>query len=172
MAVINEVERSGQLLIGGEADVIWSMVDFYRSTLLTKCQGLAEDQLKCHSVRPSSLTLLGLLQHMTAVERYWFEECAEGRAVEPIYSSDTFRNGDFEALDTFPVKEVAERYHAACASSRGIAAAHSFEEVVESEAYGHPLSIRFIAVHMVDEYARHCGHADLLREAVDGVVGY
>jgi len=172
MAVIDEVDESRQLLIGSEADVLAAMIDFYRSTLLRKCQGLSAEQLTLASAPPSNLTLRGLLQHMTEVDRYWFEECIEGRDLPPIYSSDSHPDGDFEALDTCPVDAVVERFRTVCESSRRIAASHSLEEVVHSSAYGRPMSIRFILVHMVDEYARHCGHADLIRQAIDGEVGY
>jgi uncharacterized damage-inducible protein DinB len=172
MAVIDEVNPSPQLLIGSEVDVVSAMIDFYRSTLLRKCRGLSEAQLTSPATPPSNLTLRGLLQHMTAVERYWFEECIEGRDLPPIYSSESLPDGDFEALDTCSAKEVVERFQASCESSRRIAAAHSLDDVVDSTVYGRPMSIRFIKVHMVDEYARHCGHADLLREAIDGEVGY
>ncbi|MGC1183845.1 MAG: DinB family protein [Candidatus Dormiibacterota bacterium] len=172
MAVIDEVDQPGQLLIGSEVDVLAAMIDFYRATLLRKSQGLSAEQLTLASVPPSNLTLRGLLQHMTEVDRYWFEECIEGRDLPPIYSSESLPDGDFEALDTCPVAEVVTRFLAVCESSRRILSGHSLEEVVHSTAYGRPMSIRFVLVHLVDEYARHCGHADLIRQAIDGAVGY
>jgi len=169
VAVIDNVARTFAPLTGTEEDVAWGMLAFYRSTLLMKCQGLEDSQLRFRSVGPSKMTLLGLLRHMTEVERYWFQEVILGDKVVPYYGQDS--EADFDNLDSTPVPEVVRRFHIACADSHTVAVDRSLDQDVPCEMFGKPVSIRFIAIHMVEEYARHCGHADLLREALDGSTG-
>jgi hypothetical protein len=94
-----------------------------------------------------------------------------GHHLEPLYAITP--DGEIDPLDPTPAEEVVQRFLTACDESRSISSAHSLDEVVPSArtGYGRPASLRFIAVHMIEEYARHCGHADLLRETIDGVVG-
>ena len=172
MAIVEPVERSRMLKVGSEAEVLGSMIDFYWATLLAKCSGLDEQQLKRRAIEPSSLTLLGLLRHCTVTERYFFEECLEGEALEPLYTSLADPDGDFNDLDSLPAVQVVRRFLDQCERSRVIAAAHSLDDVAYSDVFHSDVSFRFIAVHLVDEYARHCGHADLLREVIDGSVGH
>jgi len=169
MVVINKVDRSEHLCVGSETDVLWSMLDYHRSTLLWKCAGLDEEQLRRRSVTPSALSLFELLQHLTSAERYWFQECLLGSSLEPLYS--TTPEGEIDPLDPTPVEDVVRHFLATCQESRRIVAVHSLDEIVPSQVWGSSVSLRFIAMHMVEEYARHCGHADLLREAIDGAVG-
>jgi uncharacterized damage-inducible protein DinB len=171
MAVINKVKRPEFSLTGDEAEILWSMLDYYRSTLLWKCEGLSEDQLRRRSVPPSELSLLDLLRHLAGAERHWFQRVLLGRNLEPLYS--TTANGEIDPRDPTPAEEVVQRFLTACKESRSISSVHSLDEVVPSArtGYGRPASLRFIAVHMIEEYARHCGHADLLRETIDGAVG-
>jgi uncharacterized damage-inducible protein DinB len=171
MAVIGKVERPEFSLAGDEAEILWSMLDYYRSTLLWKCAGLNEDQLRRRSVPPSELSLLGLLRHLAGAERHWFQRVLLGRSLEPLYS--TTADGEADPLDPTRADEVVQRFLTACDESRNIGSAHSLDEVVPAArtGYGRPASLRFIAVHMIEEYARHCGHADLLRERIDGAVG-
>lgn len=137
---------------------------------MAKCQGLNEEHLKRRSVPPSTLTLLGLVRHMTENERYWFEECLLSRDLSPMYATDDSHDGEFDDLDSTPAEEVVQRFLAVCDSSRRIVAMHALDEVAPRSVFG-PVSLRFIGMHLVDEYARHCGHADLLRQAIDGAVG-
>jgi uncharacterized damage-inducible protein DinB len=171
MAVINKVERPQFSLTGDEAEILWSMLDYYRSTLLWKCEGLSEDQLRRLSVPPSELSLLDLLRHLAGVERHWFQRVLLGRDLQPLYA--TTADGEIDPLDPTPADGVVQRFLNACDESRSVSAARSLEEVVPAArtGYGRPASLRFIAVHMIEEYARHCGHADLLRETIDGAVG-
>jgi len=169
MAAIDKVERKFAPLTGTESDIAWAMLDFYRNTLLTKCQTLSDDQLMRAAVQPSPLTLLGLLRHMTEVERYWFEECILGQRGKRLYGGGT--DSDLLHVHSAPADEVVHSFYAACEASRSIASDHSLDEEVWCELFAKPVSIRFIAIHMIEEYARHCGHADLLREAIDGNTG-
>ena len=171
MAVIDKVERPEFSLTGDEAEILWSMLDYYRSTLLWKCEGLNEDQLKLLSVPPSKLSLLDLLRHLAAGERHWFQRVLLGRNLEPLYSLTP--DGEIDPLDPTPAAEVVQRFLTACDESRSISSVYSLDEIVPAgrTGYRRPASLRFIAVHMIEEYARHCGHADLLRETIDGSVG-
>ncbi len=171
MAIIDNVKRARFRFTGDEPEVVWAMLEFYRQTLLFKCEGLDQAQLRLRPIVPSNLSLLGLLRHLTVVERYWFQECLDGQALDPLYTQDD-PDGDFNDLDSAPAQEVWRRYQAQCDISRGITAVHSFDEVVACDLFGTPVSLRFIGTHLVDEYARHCGHADLLREVIDGTVGH
>jgi hypothetical protein len=169
MAAIHDVERSERLFTGGEAEILWAMLDFHRSTFLWKCEGLDEDQLRRRSVTPSELSLLDLLSHLTGAERHWFQECLLGSVLEPL--NLVAPDGEVNPLDPTPVEEVLQRFLDTCDTSRRIASEHSLDDVVYSETFEVDVNFRFIAVHMIEEYARHCGHADLLREAIDGAVG-
>jgi hypothetical protein len=160
MAAIKDVERPDYVYIGSETEVLRRMLDHYRATLLWKCEGLDDDELRHRSVFPSELTLFELLRHLTGAEIYWFQHCVDARSFPPDFGNDAA-----------PVEDVLERYLAACDESRLITAAHSLEHVVLSEVYGQAVSHRFILAHMIGEYARHCGHADLLRESIDGATG-
>jgi hypothetical protein len=170
MTVVNAVERPDYIGTGGDREIMWVMLDFFRATLLVKCQGLDEEQLKRRSIPPSTLTLLGLVRHVTENERYWFEECLLGTELPPMYATDDSHDGEFEDLDSVPAQEVVNRFRAACDTSRSIVSTHSLEEIAPRSVFG-PVSLRFIGMHLIDEYARHCGHADLLRQVIDGSVG-
>jgi hypothetical protein len=171
MAAVEHVEPSFPRLAGTESQVVWSMVDYLRSVVLLKCQNLSDDQLKERAVAPSDLTLLGLVRHLTKVEHYWFQRCFLGREEAPIYSTAEHPNADFDDLDSIDVVEVVDRYLRTCDASREVARHHGLDELATTQRNGTDVSLRYIAVHMVDEYARHLGHADLIREAIDGSVG-
>ena len=171
MPAVEHVEPSFPRLNGTEEQVTWSMVEYCRSVLLLKCQNLSDGQLKRRATPPSELSLLGLLRHMTKVERYWFQRCFLGSEEGPTYSTTEHPNADFDDLDSIDTDEVVARYVAACDLSRQVARTHRLDEIAVLQRGGEDVSLRYIGVHMIDEYARHLGHADLLREAIDGSVG-
>jgi uncharacterized damage-inducible protein DinB len=145
-------------------------LELHRQTLLTKCAGLTAEQLKLRSVEPSNLSLLGLLRHMAEVERYWFRIMAAGEKLPELYCSDTNRDGDFD--DTGEADAAAD--HAAFLAEVEAARAAVADVSLEHEftTTRHPaVSVRWVYLHMIEEYARHNGHADLLRERIDGVTG-
>jgi hypothetical protein len=147
-------------------------IDFERATLLMKCAGLTADQLKRRSVPPSRLSLLGLVRHMVEVERWWFRMHAAGEEIEFIYDPDGV-GLDFEQLDDADAEADLAAFIKECEASRAAVAGRSLEDVVPSRA-DHPervRNIRWIFSHMIEEYARHNGHADLVREAIDGETG-
>jgi Protein of unknown function (DUF664) len=160
MAAIKDVQRPDYVYIGSEVEVLQRMLDYYRATLLWKCEGLDEEQLRQRSVTPSELSLFELLRHLTDAERYWFQVCLAARDLPRGFEPGTG-----------PVEDVLAHYLEACAESRQIATAYPLDQVTFSAVYGQPVSHRFVLVHMIGEYARHCGHADLLRESTDGATG-
>ena len=131
------------------------------------------DQLKLRAVPPSALTLLGLVRHMTEVERWWFRMNAAGEQVAFPYSTDDHQSADFEDIEEADAEADFETFRREVEASRAAVAGRSLDDVVESRG-DHPertRDIRWIYVHMIEEYARHNGHADLIRECIDGTVG-
>lgn len=168
---VRDVERHKPPRHGPEPVLLWSMLDYYRATVLEKCRGLDEADLARRSVPPSSLSLLGILRHSVQVERYWFERIFLGREIAAPYSTAGDPDGDFNDLGSEPASAVVARFLAQCATSREIAEGRSLDEVAALEREGETVTLRYIAIHLIEEYGRHCGHADLLREAIDGATG-
>ena len=161
--------------VADEQTMLCGWLDWHRATLETKCAGLTPVQLATRSVEPSTLSLLGLVRHMADVERGWFRRGLAGEDAPPLYYSDTDPDGDFDnvdpaATDAATVLAAFAAWRAECERSREIAAALPSLDVLIPRR-GEQLSARWVLVHMVEEYARHNGHADLLRERIDGATG-
>jgi uncharacterized damage-inducible protein DinB len=164
----------------GERAAVEAWLEFHRATLLMKCAGLTPEQLGERSVPPSSLSLRGLLRHMTEVERSWFRRVLAGQQAQPLYYGSDDEDGDFDAIgrdtdhpdsDTAVARELAT-FNAEVGTSRALAAQHdSLDDVGAGLRHGQQVSLRWIYLHMIEEYARHNGHADLLRERIDGATG-
>jgi uncharacterized damage-inducible protein DinB len=175
-------DRADPPLEAGERAMLNSWLEFHRATLAWKCDGLTDEQLRRRSVPPSALSLLGLVRHMAEVERSWFRRTLAGEGVPPIYySPDDDPDADIDDVDDADVAgdfatwraecEAARKSEAAATSLDVTAAEQSWAWRRSSEIPGRRVSLRWILVHMVEEYARHNGHADLLRERIDGVTG-
>jgi uncharacterized damage-inducible protein DinB len=163
-------ERIDPPLEAGEREMLVAWLDYHRATLIMKCDGLDDGQLRQRAVPPSSLSLLGLVRHMAEVERGWFRRTLGGEDAQPRYYSDDNPDGDFDDVDTADAAEAFATWRADCEDARRrVAAADSLQ--VTGERRGERFSLRWILVHMIEEYARHNGHADLLRERIDGTVG-
>ena len=145
-----------------------SWLDYHRDTLRWKCAGLTDEQLKRRACPPSTLSLLGLVRHMNEVENSWFGSFVG--EVSTVYSTDEWPDADFDDLDSADAEADFVAFERQCARSRERAAGHGLDETFVSRR-GNTISLRWIYVHMIEEYARHNGHADLIREAVDGTVG-
>ena len=154
-----------------ERTTLTAFLDWQRETLARKCEGVDEAGLKRQAAPPSNLTLLGLVRHMAEVERGWFRRTVAGEEVPDIYSPDGEGDLDFTDLDSVPVDVAFDNWHEECRRSRDIAAAHELDDV-GIQRTGRRVSLRWVLIHMVEEYSRHNGHADLLRESVDGATGY
>ena len=156
---------------GEESVQLEARLDYYRATLLVKSAGLDQAQLATRAIPPSELTLLGLVRHMTLVEQGWFEATFAGLPVVEYYTLEADRDGDFHDLTSATLKEVRANYDLACQRSRELSAGHSLVELAKRPSSDGAVDLRWIFMHMIEEYARHCGHADLLREVLDGTTG-
>lgn len=165
------IERVGPPLTGDEREMLRAFLDYHRQTLAMKCDGLGDDDLRRASMPPSTLTLLGLVRHMAEVERTWFRRVINAEDIPLLWSDD----GDFQrAYDA----SAATRGEAFAAWEGEVAHARRIEREAASldvtgyqDRWGQDVSLRLVMLHMIHEYARHNGHADLLREGIDGVTG-
>jgi uncharacterized damage-inducible protein DinB len=160
---------------GGELEQLTAFLDFQRETVLLKAEGLDAAGLR-RALPPSSLTLGGLLNHLALVEDSWFRDRFAGLPEQEIWAGvDWQADPDFEfrtAADLAP-DELRQRYRDACARSREVVAgADGLDQLgARPRRDGTRWSLRWLLLHMIEENARHAGHADLLREAVDGRTG-
>lgn len=158
--------------VAGEREMLDGWLDFQRATLLSKCDGLDDEQLRTCSVPPSSLSLLGLVRHMTEVEKHWFRNVLAGEAIPPVYWTDDNEDGDFDDVGSADVAHDFVEFRGMLDECRRVAAEHpDLEAIGKTQRRGKDVSLRWIYVHMIEEYARHNGHADFLRERIDGVTG-
>jgi len=168
------VERTEPRTDGDELTVLAGFLEYYRATLLMKADGLTDDQARTPSCPPSPLNLMGLVRHMADVERSWFRRGFTGESDET--AAALFYTEAEPDLDMLPppratLAEAVAALENEIAVARAIVADSSLDDVARGERRGERFNMRWILVHMIEEYARHCGHADLLREAIDGVVG-
>lgn len=155
------VERSAG---GGEREVLEAFLDFERAVLRRKAAGLSDQQARKRLV-PSATTIAGLLKHLAVVEHNWFERILARQHSQLPDPDATFAVGEDETLE-----DMLTQYDAACARSREIAAKFELDHMVPQEELGQ-VSLRWIYAHMIEETARHAGHADILRELTDGATG-
>jgi hypothetical protein len=157
--------------IAAERPMLDAWLDYHRATLLVKCAGLSGEQLARLSVPPSTMTLLGLVRHMTLVEWWWFEHVFAGDpSPEPIDTSED-PDADFNAGEPASADADLMNFESRCAQSRTIVAAAENLDALSVSPDRPTRDLRWILVHMIEEYARHNGHADLLRQCIDGAEG-
>jgi uncharacterized damage-inducible protein DinB len=167
------VDRVWPDLVSDERASLQQWLDYQRATLLTKCAGLTAEQLRERAVRPSKLSLLGLVRHMSDVERWWFRMHADGEDVGYEFATDEAETLDFEGIDDADPAADLLSYQREIAACDAVMAGKQLDDVVPSRGH-HPervRDLRWIYQHMIEEYARHNGHADLLRERIDGATG-
>ncbi len=173
-------DRTGPPVLASEADTLRGYLDFHRDTLLVKTAGLTQDQLSA-THPPSTLTLGGLLKHAALNDDWWFCRVFGGRETEPAWvPAGAFDDDEDWELHSAKEDSPAELRRifdetaaaADAAIERGLARnGLDTLSVTPSRREGTPFSLRWVIVHMIEEYARHNGHADMLREAIDGQVG-
>lgn len=164
-------ERIAPPVRAGERETLRSFLDFHRATLAMKTDGLSDEDLRRRSSPPSTLSLLGLVRHMAEVERSWFRRVINGEDLPLVWSAE----GDYqEAYDA----STATRAEAFAAWQTEVAHARRIEQAAASldvtgyqPRWDEHVSLRLVMLHLIHEYARHNGHADFLREAIDGTVG-
>ncbi|MGH9017221.1 MAG: DinB family protein [Acidimicrobiales bacterium] len=154
-----------------ERDMLEAWLEFHRTTLLIKCEGLDDVQRKARPVGTSMLSLHGLLRHMAEVERNWFSRVLlSSPETPPIWYDPEVDDSELVPLDDADWAADLAVWQAECDRSRANAAGKDLAYTGTRRT--EPVSLRWIYVHMIEEYARHNGHADLIRELVDGAVGW
>jgi hypothetical protein len=152
-------------LVGPDRPMLEGYLAWQRKTLLNICAGLTGEQLAARPIPSSNLSLLGLVRHLAKVERTWFRIRAAGQEVPPLYAPGT--DDDFDLVDPEDAPAAFDRFRQECRLAdeavAGLGFDHEFHRGEET------FSVRFAYLHLIHEYARHNGHADLIREAIDGV---
>ncbi|MFJ2747713.1 DinB family protein [Streptomyces sp. NPDC087297] len=163
-------QRHQPVLVGDERATLTSVLQWQRDTLMMKCAGLTEEQLRMKAVPPSGLSLLGLVRHLAEVERGWFRNVLAGEDVRGHFPKNEAGERTEFHVENADVADSFRIWAQACERSRAIVdAAESLD--VTGDFGDRPYSLHYILTHMIEEYARHNGHADLLREVIDGATG-
>ena len=164
-------DRQKMSTTGPERPMLDGWLDYHRDTLLLKCAGLTEEQLKTRSCEPSTLTLLGLVRHMAEVESWFNNDLVDGE-ITPIFYSEDDPDGDFDRLGDAVLADDVAAFRRTVERSRALRArTEDLDTILGHSGSGADISLRWIYLHMIEEYARHNGHADLLRERIDGATG-
>ena len=166
--------RSDGPMTGGERAVLDHWLDLYRDTVLLKISGLDADQLARRALPPSSLSLIGVVRHLTEVEAYWLRVVLlDEQGVPDYYCTPDSPDGDFDDVEAATVASDVAAYRDEVQGTRALATAWTDLNIpVRGLRKGKPVNLRWVLVHLIEEYARHLGHMDLLREALDGRTGY
>ena len=154
--------------MGDERTMLEGWLEWHRTTLLRKCGGLTAEQLARRAVPPSNLSLLGLIRHAAKAERHWFRQRVGGEDLLWLYPAG---EADFHAAEAASAEADYATLLAEREACRALAAHASLDDVFTVEAWDRRVSVRWVYIHMIEEYARHNGHADLLRERIDGATG-
>jgi hypothetical protein len=163
--------RTDPPFVANERAMLEAWLDYHRGTLLWKCDGLSGEELTRRSVEPSSLSLIGLVRHMAEVERWWFRSRAARMNLDALYYSEEWPDGDFDLVDANTVQADLDTYRAEIEAARAAVADLALDATFPHHREQVDMSVRWVFVHMIEEYARHNGHADLLRERIDGRTG-
>jgi uncharacterized damage-inducible protein DinB len=168
-----DVDRAEPPNVADERSMLEGWLDFHRQTLLRKCAGLSAEQLRQRAVTPSNLSLLGLVRHMAEVERSWFQRRVAGREIDFLYCDvETNPDGDFDNVEGADPQRDFAIYRHQVDGARAVVANRSLDETFIHSYRQVQMNLRWVFIHMIEEYARHNGHADLLRERIDGTTGY
>ncbi|UNZ21053.1 DinB family protein [Streptomyces sp. 891-h] len=168
---MTSVNRIGPPKFGTERDMLRAFLEYHRATLAMKCEGLGDEGLRQQSVPPSTLSLLGLVRHMAEVERAWFRRVFEDNDAPMVWSDEIDFQAAYDASASTR-EEAFAAWEAEVENSRRIEReAESLDRAGYQPRWGEEVSLRMVMVHVLLEYGRHNGHADFLREAVDGTVG-
>jgi uncharacterized damage-inducible protein DinB len=166
------MERIGPASTAGEREMLRVFLDYHRATLMMKCDGLSDEDLRRPSMPPSTLSLLGLVRHMAEVERTWFRRVINGEDIPLVWSDERDFQVAYAAAAAATRAEAFGAWQAEVEQSRRIEqAAESLDVTGYQASWGEDVSLRLVMLHLIHEYARHNGHADFLREGIDGTVG-
>jgi hypothetical protein len=162
-----EVDLIDEPFLGQERPMLEAWLDRHRATFLRNCAGLTPEQLATPSTPPSNLTLQGLIRHLTDVERTWFRIRLAGQDVKARYSAPPSWDAAFEHLDPSRAETEYADLIAEMAEARAAGATRDLDDTFVHARWGE-MSVRWLYIHMIEEYAQHNGHADLIRERIDG----
>ncbi|MFI6406310.1 DinB family protein [Streptomyces sp. NPDC050548] len=167
------IERSEPSTTADERTMLDGWLNYHRETLALKCEGLTDEQLRTTAVEPSELSLMGLVRHMAEVERGWFRKVMADEQADPIYFTEEDPDGDFHTTETDTWTEAHATWRAEIEAANAHAARFTLDDISvgKHRRTGERFNLRWIYTHMIEEYARHNGHADLLRERIDGSTG-
>jgi hypothetical protein len=165
------ITRVDEPLVASEREVLEGFLDWYRATLLTKCAGLSAEQLAERPISPSNLSLLGLVRHMAEVERGWFRRRFAAEDVGRLYINEEHPDADFDDAAAASAEADFATFTRELELCRAAAAGHQLDETFVHDRINKAIGLRWVYVHLIEEYARHCGHADFLRELIDGTTG-
>ena len=157
--------------VAGEREALTAYLDYYRATLEMKCRGVTPDQARARTVPPSTLSLHGLVRHLASTERWWFQQNFERRDVPFLFFTADQPDLDFDPPADADLGADLETWRKECAVSREIVAAHDLDDTARPLDWYEDGDLRWLVLRMIAEYAQHCGHVDLLREAIDGRTG-
>lgn len=164
--------RTGPPFMAGERASLEAWLEFYRLTLPIKIGGLTAEQLCQAAVPPSSMSIAGVVRHLSDVERYWFSNTVAGTDQPARYKAED-PDADFSgATEATALADVAAYSQELIHSRAAAASVTDLDAALPGMRHGQQLNLRWVYTHMIEEYARHLGHVDLLRECVDGVTGY
>jgi len=156
-----------------ERTTLLAFLEWQRETLARKCDGLTVEQLRLRSAEPSTLSLLGLIRHMADGERWWFRWNFACEDAPERYSSEDDISGEFDNVDSADADEAFVAWREERRRADEIIAGASLDDLMRRPREDHPrINLRWILTHMIEEYSRHNGHADLLRQRIDGATGY
>jgi uncharacterized damage-inducible protein DinB len=152
-----------------ERELLATFLEFQRDALARKCAGLSDEQMCRRAIPTSNISLVGLVRHLATVERWYFQSVIAGGSPGELYDYES--DEAFNDVDGASGEESLRIWADEVTASRAIAAAHELDAVSAIPTEGLVVTLRWVLVHMIDEYARHLGHADIVREAIDGVTG-
>lgn len=171
VADLDDPRRQEPAFALGERQMLDGWLDFHRMTLLLKCEGLDDEARKRRPVPTSKLSLHGLVRHMAEVERNWFRRVLLREPdLPPIWHDPAVKDSELLLLDDADWDADLRTWQVECDASREAAASRALNDT--GLRRGKPCTLRWILTHMIEEYARHNGHADLIRELIDGAVGW
>lgn len=165
------IAQPDEPFVADERAMLGGFLDRYRASLLYKCAGLTAEQLAIQAVPPSNLSLLGLIRHVADVERTWFRRRFLGKDLPPLYSRPDSPDAAFDELDPAQAPAAIDVLMQEWELCREELKGALLDDTFVSERWGE-MSLRWIYLHLIGEYAQHCGHADLLRERIDGRTGW
>jgi Protein of unknown function (DUF664) len=167
-----QIERAEPLYIADERTSLQDFLDYQRQTLLWKCSGLTGEQLAARPITGTSLSLLGLVRHLAYVQRVWLRKRVAGQAdLDDLYCTQQLPDADIDLATAAVAEDDYAVFESECAAADAAVAARSLDDTFVHPRLGEPISLRWVYTHLIEEFARHNGHADLIREQIDGATG-